>query len=147
MFKSNSTGHSHETDTVIGPSVKLEGDFVTEGNIIIDGIVSGEIKTARNLKVGAGSKIFANVSAENALVAGEIQGNVRITNRLELTSSAKVFGDIKTGILAMAAGAMLSGKCQVGDEKSRSPKIDFSRQEKIELSPLEEIDRKNKIKK
>ena len=41
MLKESS---GHETDTIIGPSVKVEGDFVTEGNIIIEGTICGTIK-------------------------------------------------------------------------------------------------------
>lgn len=139
MFKENrpETTPLNEIETIIGPSVKVEGDFVTEGNMIVEGTVSGSIKTARNLKVGAKSKIFANISAENALIAGEVQGNIRTNNKLELVSTAKVFGDIKAEILTIAAGSLLNGKCQMGENKNKSPRPDFSRQEKIELKPAE----------
>lgn len=131
MFK-ETNNETHETDTIIGPSVKVEGDFVTEGNIIVEGTICGSIKTAKNLKVGPKSRIFANTTAENALVAGEIQGNVSIVNRLELTSTAKIFGDIRTTKLVMAEGAVITGKCLMGD-KTKSLRPDFSKQKRIEL--------------
>jgi cytoskeletal protein CcmA (bactofilin family) len=132
MFKDTpSTGH--ETDTIIGPSVKVEGDFVTEGNVIVEGTICGTIKTSKSLKVGPTSKIFANIWADNALVAGEIQGNLNIANKLELTSSAKIFGDIKTGILSIASGANLNGKCQMADNKNKAVRPEFSKQKKLEL--------------
>lgn len=145
MFKEIKTGSGHhELETVIGPSVKIEGDFITEGNIVVEGIVSGTLKTAKNLRVGPNSKIFANVAAENALVAGEVQGNIKINGRMELTSSAKIFGDIKVGILIMASGATLNGKCQMGDNKNKSSKPEFSRQEKIELTSEQNIGEEKK---
>lgn len=137
MFKETPT--TNEMETIIGPSVKVEGDFVTEGNIIVEGMICGTIKTSKNLKVGPKSRIFANVSAENALVSGEIQGNLKINDRLELTSTGKIFGDIKVGTLIVAAGSVLNGKCQMGTIKEKSIKPDFSKQEKIDLK-LEEID-------
>ncbi|MFA5029811.1 MAG: polymer-forming cytoskeletal protein [Patescibacteria group bacterium] len=133
MFKENQP--AGETETVIGPSVKVEGDFVTEGNVVVQGTVCGTIKTSKDLKIGSKSKIFADVSAENALVAGEIQGNIRIGSRLELTSTAKVFGDVKTETLIMANGAILNGKCQMGNVKERSSRPDFTKQAKIDLKP------------
>lgn len=133
MFKENQT--TSETDTIIGPSVKVEGDFVTEGNVIVEGTICGTIKTSKSLKVGPTSKIFANIWADNALIAGEIQGNLNISDKLELTSSAKIFGDIKTGNLSIAPGAILNGKCQMADGKNKAAKPEFSKQKKLELKP------------
>ena len=131
MFKEQPTGH--ETETIIGPSVVVEGDFVTEGDIVVEGIICGTVKTTKNLRVGSKSKIYANVIANSALISGEIQGGVKIKEKLELTSTAKVFGDIKVGILVVAAGSILNGKCQMGEGKTKSAKPDFSKQGKIDL--------------
>lgn len=132
MFKDNATT-TNETDTIIGPSVKVEGDFVTEGNVIVEGTICGTIKTTKNLKVGPSSKIFANIWADNALIAGEIQGNITIANKLELTSSAKIFGDIKTSIISISSGAIMNGKCQMAESKNKAIRPEFSKQKKIEL--------------
>lgn len=140
MFKDNQS-ISNETDTIIGSSVKVEGDFVTEGNIIVEGTICGSIKTSKNLKVGPESKIFANISAENALISGEIQGNLTINGKLELTSTAKIFGDIKTSNISVASGAIINGKCQMTDNKNKSPRPEFSKQKRIEL--LKESNEKN----
>lgn len=143
MFKEAPiTTNSQEVETLIGPSVKLEGDFITEGNIIVEGIVCGSVKTSKNLRVGKDAKIFANVTADNALVAGEVQGNIKINGKLELTATAKIFGDIKTETLSVAAGSIINGKCQMGDAKNKSSKPDFSRQEKITLPEETEDDKK-----
>lgn len=133
MFKEPTINdNSNETDTIIGPSVKIEGNFVTEGNMIIEGVVCGSIKTSKSLKVGPTAKIFANISAHNALISGEIQGNLNIAGKLELTDSAKIFGDIKTSILSIASGATINGKCQMAD-KSKSQQPETTKQKKIDL--------------
>ena len=136
MFKEQPT--NNETETIIGPSVRVEGDFITEGNIIVEGIVCGTVKTAKNLSVGAKSKIFANVTASNALISGEVQGNIKVKERLELTATARIYGDIKAGTLVIAAGSVLDGKCQMTKGKDKTPKPDFSRQEKITLEQKED---------
>jgi len=140
MFKETSVP-GHETDTIIGPSVKVEGDFVTEGNVIVEGTICGTIKTSKSLKVGPTSKIFANIWADNALVAGEIQGNLNVASKLELTSSAKIFGDIKAGTLSIASGATLNGKCQMVDSKNKAVRPEFSKQKKMELKTQMEDDK------
>jgi len=147
MFRDNQPApnqppENNATETIIGHSVKVEGDFITEGNIIVEGIVCGTIKTARNLKIGSKSKIYADISCENALIAGEVQGNLKVNNKLELTASAKIFGDVKVKVLSVAAGSILNGKCQMADAKTKSAKPDFSKQEKIQLEDKNEEDKK-----
>lgn len=123
----------NEIETVIGPSVKVEGDFVTEGNMIVEGTICGSIKTSKNLKIGPQAKVFANLTADNALISGEVQGNITINGKMELTASAKIFGDIKVGSLNIASGAILNGKCQMPDNKEKSSRPESSKQDKIEL--------------
>ena len=104
-----------EVETIIGPSVKVEGDFKTDGNVIIDGQVNGSFKTKKNLKVGENAKIKASIEAESAWIGGEIKGNVLIKNHLELSINAKIKGDIETQVLTMATGAQINGHIKMGE--------------------------------
>lgn len=104
-------GHSpDDIETVVGPSVVVEGDFASEGNILVKGTVSGNVKTARLLTVEPGAKIMANVKAGDAVVAGEVRGNIKVDQQIELTASARVLGDIQCQVLVIAPGALLQGK-------------------------------------
>lgn len=142
MFKKKleETIKGGETETIIGPSVKVEGDFHGEGSIVVEGQVTGTLKTNQNLKIGSNAKIKADIEASNVLVAGEVNGNLRIKEKTELKNSAKVTGDITTKIISIETGAVLNGKCisgkDVPDEKeSIKPKIKINKnnQKKIEL--------------
>lgn len=106
-----------EVETIVGPSVKVEGDFVSKGNVVIEGMVMGSVKTERNLRVEEGAVINASVAADNVRVAGEIRGNVQALGMLELTPTARVMGDVYTKTLVVAAGAILHGVCNMSDEK------------------------------
>lgn len=99
-----------DIETVVGPSVVVEGDFASEGNILVKGTVSGNVKTARLLTVEPGAKIMANIKASDAVIAGEVRGNVKVDQQLELTASARVLGDIQCQVLVVAPGALLQGK-------------------------------------
>lgn len=99
-----------EVETVVGPSVNVEGDFASEGNIIVKGTVSGSVHTSKFLSVEPGAKIMANVRAGSAKIAGEVRGNIKIKDALELTSTARVVGDIEAKVLAVEAGALMFGK-------------------------------------
>ena len=98
-------------ETVVGPSVKIQGDLNSEGNIKVEGQVTGKIKTSQSVFVNPGAKIAADVLAGNAIVGGEVQGNLKISGHLILQSTAKVAGDIACQILRVEDGAQFSGKC------------------------------------
>ncbi len=102
-----------DTETVIGQTVKVDGDFVSEGNVLVAGTVNGSLKTKGNLRIEKGAKIKANVEAANAIVRGEIKGNVSILDNLELGDSASIEGDIVTKVLSIEPGAILNGHCSV----------------------------------
>jgi cytoskeletal protein CcmA (bactofilin family) len=103
-------GVRDEVETVVGPSVNVEGDFGSEGNIIVKGTVAGSVRTSKHLSVEAGAKILANVRAGTAKVAGEVRGNMKVKDSLELTSTARVLGDIEANVLIMEAGALIAGR-------------------------------------
>jgi len=108
-----------EVETIIGPSVKVEGDFNAEGNVIIEGQMIGNLKTQKGLRVGEGAKIKANISAENAWVGGEIVGNVYILDHLELSPNAIIKGDVETENLTVATGAKINGQIKMGAKQEK----------------------------
>lgn len=112
MFKKGQREGGNKTDeveTIIGPSVKIEGDFTSNGNIIISGFISGKLSTTQNLRIEAGAKITADVKAREAVIAGEVNGNIIVEGNLEILSTAKITGDIRTRSIAIQQGAQLNG--------------------------------------
>src|ERR1700722_20130810 len=100
-------------ETVVGPSVKIQGDLNSEGNIKIEGQVTGKVKTSQSVFVVPGAKIVADVLAGNAIIGGDIQGNLKIAGHLILQSTAKILGDITCTVLRVEDGAQFSGKCSM----------------------------------
>ena len=104
---------SSPAETVVGPSVKIQGDLNSEGNIKIEGQVSGKVKTSQSVFVISGAKIAADILAGNAIIGGEITGNLKISGHLILQSTAKVVGDITCQVLRVEDGASFTGKCSM----------------------------------
>ncbi len=105
-------------ETVVGPSVKIQGDLNSEGNIKIEGQVTGKVKTTQGVYVNEGAKITADVIAGNAVIGGEVLGNLKISGHLILQSTAKIIGDINCQILRVEDGAQFTGKCVMGNGAS-----------------------------
>lgn len=114
-------GETHGVETVIGPSVKVEGNFVGSGNVVVEGVVNGTIKTTKDIRIGDRAKVKADIDAANVVVAGEVHGNVRSAGRLELAPSARVFGNVEAGSLSVASGAILNGKCTMVKAETPMP--------------------------
>ncbi len=110
--------NTNETETIIGSSVRVEGNFKSEGNISIDGIVQGSLKTNNDLKIGPSAKIKAEVEANNLFLAGEIKGNIKVKEKTQLKNTAKILGNLETKILSVEEGAIINGKCLMLPEQS-----------------------------
>jgi len=133
----NTSNSDDNVDTVVGPSVNVEGDFSSAGNIVVKGSVSGNVSTSKHLLVEEGAKIMANVQSGSATISGMVKGNMKIKDTLILTSSAKVLGDIKVKILQVDAGAIMQGKIMMGasselSEKAVSGRATLKKREKTD---------------
>ena len=117
MFRSNDEEGKNNLveadDTVIGRSIKIEGDLVSNGSIVIEGEVVGSLKTEQTLRVGEKAKVVAEVKAKEAFISGKVDGNVAVLGKLELAQTAEVNGDIQAQVLTIAAGAVFNGKCSM----------------------------------
>lgn len=109
-------------ETIIAQGVRVEGEFHSQGDVIIDGEVAGSVETQSALTVGETAKIHADVKAKSAIVAGEVVGNIFAGEMLELLATSHVKGDIVTGRISVAAGARVNGRVSMeeggkGDKK------------------------------
>lgn len=129
MFKSSEkedfNNCQESADTVIGRSIKIEGDLVSNGSIVIEGEVIGSLKTEQTLRVGENAKVKAEVKAKEAFISGKVDGNVSVDEKLELASTAELNGDIKAQTLSIAAGAIFNGHSAMTEKAGfPKPKVD-----------------------
>ncbi len=115
----NPDSENLSAETVVGPSVKIQGDLNSEGNIKIEGQVTGKVNTTQSVYVGQAAKILADVFAGNAIIAGDIQGNIKVSGNLILQGTAKIKGDITCSILRVEDGALFTGKCSMNGGSPR----------------------------
>ncbi|RJO59770.1 polymer-forming cytoskeletal protein [Candidatus Parcubacteria bacterium] len=105
--------NSKQNETIIGSSVKVEGTFVGEGNVIIEGQLQGNLKTKHNINVGPSAKLKANIEGQDVYIAGTLHGNVKALGKLQMTSTAKIVGNVEAAALNVETGAILNGKCNM----------------------------------
>lgn len=110
IFQRAEDHDGRDVETIIGSTVKVEGNFVGAGDVTVEGQVAGTLKTSKNLRIGPGASVKADVTAANVWVAGEIRGHVVCQGKVELAASGKIFGNVDTHSIIVAHGAVLHGK-------------------------------------
>jgi len=108
---------SESIETIVGSSVKLKGNLRSDGDIHINGSVTGDVKTKASVLVGTGANVVASIKANNVQVSGLVQGNIEAKEALEIRESGKVYGDIHAAVLVVSPGAIFSGKCIMPESK------------------------------
>ncbi len=122
MDKFSDESLNQQAETVVGPSVKIQGDLNSDGNIKIEGYVTGKVKTSQSVFVMNGSHITADILAGNSVIGGEVQGNIKVTGHLILQNTAKITGDISCQILRVEDGAQFTGKCTMNPSNGNGKK-------------------------
>ncbi|MCC7303676.1 MAG: polymer-forming cytoskeletal protein [Bacteroidia bacterium] len=109
---------SHTTDSgtvnIIGAGTIIEGEINTNGDIRVDGSLTGKLNVKGRLVLGASGNIEGEISCQNADISGTINGKINVTDLLALKSSSKLSGDIVANKLAIEPGAVFTGSCSMG---------------------------------
>jgi cytoskeletal protein CcmA (bactofilin family) len=114
MFNRDEKLQLKEAETIIGPSVKVKGEFNGQGDIIVEGVLEGSLKTGNRLRVGDKAKIKASIEAKDSSISGEVTGNIKIKGFLELTATARITGDVEAASIAIEKGAQINGRITMG---------------------------------
>ncbi|MBK7181716.1 MAG: polymer-forming cytoskeletal protein [Bacteroidetes bacterium] len=109
----NNTSDSPSVN-IIGAGTIIEGDITTNGDMRIDGSLTGSINVKGKLVVGASGMVEGEIICQNADISGTIKGKIGVAELLALKSSSKLTGDIITNKIAIEPGATFSGSCSMG---------------------------------
>ncbi|MCC5988679.1 MAG: polymer-forming cytoskeletal protein [Pararhodobacter sp.] len=100
--------------SVLASDLTVTGNLRTTGDIVIEGIVDGDIR-AHLLTVGESATIRGEVVADDIVINGRVIGRVRGL-KVRLTSTARVEGDIIHKTIAIESGAHFEGSVQRQDD-------------------------------
>jgi cytoskeletal protein CcmA (bactofilin family) len=116
MFNKAMAKNTSETPSVniIGAGTSIEGDINTNGDMRIDGSLTGSINVKGKLVVGPSGHVEGEIICQNADISGTIKGKIGVAELLSLKSSSKLNGDIITNKIAIEPGAVFTGSCSMG---------------------------------
>jgi cytoskeletal protein CcmA (bactofilin family) len=103
------------TINLISTGTDIFGDVKSNGDIRIDGSLTGNLNTKGKVVIGPTGKVKGEVICKNSEVAGLIEGRIIVGNLLNLKASSKINGDIITAKLSIEPGALFTGNCKMSD--------------------------------
>ena len=101
---------------LIAKGTQITGDLTSDGDLRVDGEITGNLDTKGRLVIGASGKIEGEISCKSSEIAGTHKGKLYVAELLSLKASSNVTGDIVTGKLSIEPGAYFAGTCTMSDE-------------------------------
>lgn len=98
---------------VIGKGTKITGDFISEGDFRIDGVLEGTLKTNGRVIIGQEGYINGTVDCSNADVEGKFSGDFNVSNMLTAKSTANITGNVNVGQISTEPGASFNATCNM----------------------------------
>jgi len=106
----HSTDPVESSGTVIANDTRFKGTITCRDQILVAGIVEGDIDCGGIVWVAKKGKIYANVYARKVIVEGEINGNIESAEYVELKSEGRLIGNLKAAKIRMAPGCYFDGE-------------------------------------
>lgn len=103
-------GGSRGTRNVLNSDVSVKGTLTFTDDLLVDGIVEGEITSDGCLTIGTKADIQAEIKTSAATIHGKVRGNITVTGEVALMSTAEVIGDITAATLSIQSGAIFIGR-------------------------------------
>ena len=136
--------------TLVAPGSVVEGKIGGTTEVLVEGVLEGEVDLGSTLVVGEGGKVIGNVVAHSVRIAGELIGNVQALDKVELLPSGSIHGDVRSPRVAIAEGGFCKGKIEMGPQGPRrteeadapstdeaAAKADESAESEPEAAPVE----------
>ena len=101
-------------ETVLGPTLEIEGEIEGDEDLVIQGKVNGKIVSRKALTVDNTGNVEATVTTDTMIVAGKLSGNVEAVDKVEIRKGGKMVGDIKAPRVVIADGAKFKGNIEMG---------------------------------
>ena len=99
---------------VLANGIEIIGSIKFSNDMVIDGKVDGEITSDKGkVTIGENAYVKGDVKAGEVKLFGRVKGTIT-SERCELKTKSKLDGDIKTKMLSMEEGAVLSGRTDIG---------------------------------
>lgn len=132
MFsKNDKTAGKAYAPSFLSANMQAHGNFVTDGEIQIDGAVEGDVAAAK-LTLGEQAKIAGHIRADEVIIHGEVRGSIH-ARLVHITKSARVIGDVWHETLSVEAGAYIEGQCKHSEKPRATEDLEAHQNTELQL--------------
>jgi cytoskeletal protein CcmA (bactofilin family) len=95
---------------VLGKGSNLRGNIAGDGDLRVEGTVSGDVALNGDFTIAEGAEVVADVQATSVYVDGAIEGDIVARDNVAIRASARVTGAIRGANVSIEEGANVSGR-------------------------------------
>ena len=111
---------------MIGSTVKILGEIISDENLVIEGEVEGTITLKdHELTVGPSGRIHANINAKIVKIDGLVDGDISGKEKVVISKSGNVRGNIVAPRVILEDGGRFKGSIDMGPAVSADSSADL----------------------
>ena len=120
----NGVVSSTSTINLIGERTKIKGDLNSAGDLRVDGVVKGSIKSNTKVVIGPKGLVDGDIQCKNADISGAITGNLMVKELLSLKATSNIEGNVIATKFVIESGARFNGSCSMGVTKEMAHEVE-----------------------
>lgn len=105
--------------TLVAAGSKIEGKISGSSQVLVEGIVEGEVVLENELVIGDKGRVVGDVEARSVRISGTLKGNVSASEKVELMPSGAIEGDVVAPRVAIAEGGFCKGKIEMNPSQAK----------------------------
>ena len=109
--------NNNTTTTIITEGSKIIGDVEINGNLHLDGIISGKITCTNNIVIGKAGSFDGEVVSKQLFLSGKFEGRC-YAKHVEILAEGEYTGSLYTDELVIAQGGHFFGESHSSEEKN-----------------------------
>ena len=119
FFTKTNKDKNNNNHNIISSGTSIEGRIYSPRSLQIEGSVTGEIISKKELIIGREGKVKANIKTKNTVVEGSFVGNIISLGDVRIAPTGKLIGNIihRDSSLITNDGGMLKGRNIIVDNR------------------------------
>jgi len=119
FWEKTNKNKNKNNNNIIAPGTSIEGRIYSPRSIQIEGRVTGEIISKKELVIGKRGKVIANIKTKSTIIEGSFTGNIISLGEVKIAPTGKLVGNIihRDTSFITNDGGLLKGRNIIVDNK------------------------------
>jgi len=109
---SNGNGDS-QVPNIISLGTKITGEIESDGDVRIDGVLSGKISAKGKVVIGKDGIVEGEIHCKNTDISGKVNATMVVKELTIFKTTAVFTGDVTTSKISIETGARFTGNCKM----------------------------------